>query len=86
MLFPFCIQADDDGWSHFDLTDLERKCLEAGFYRVLEKLFDKQEREDEILDCYLLDTSRRRLVFTWLTRARVSDKQLLEKMNDLVEQ
>ena len=85
MLFPFCIQADDDGWSHFDLTDLESKCLEAGFYRVLEKLFDKQEREDEILDCYLLDTSRRRLVFTWLTRARVSDNQLLEKMNDLVE-
>ena len=42
------IQADSEaGWTHFDLTDLEEKCLAAGFYRVLEKLYKKSGRQNE---------------------------------------
>ena len=80
------IQADSEaGWTHFDLTDLEEKCLAAGFYRVLEKLYKKSGRQNEIIDCYLLDPQRKTRVFSWLTRTRVSNQTLLGKMSALIE-
>ena len=80
------IHADTQtGWTHFDLSDLEEKCLSAGFYQVLEKLYERSGRQDEIIDCYLLDIQRRTRVFSWLARARVSVQTLLEKMSALME-
>ena len=80
------IQADSEaGWTHFDLSDLEEKCLAAGFYRVLEKLYEKSGRQDEIIDCYLLDPQRKTRVFSWLARSRVSKQTLLGKMSALIE-
>ena len=64
------IQADAEaGWTHLDLEDLEEKCLAAGFYRVLEKLYEKSDRRNEIIDCYLLDPQRQSRVFSWLARS-----------------
>ena len=78
------IQADDHGWSYFDLTDLEEKCQAAGFYRVLEKLYERSGRQDDILSCYLEDKTRQSVVFSWLSTSRVSEATLLEKMNNLI--
>ena len=80
------IQADAEaGWTHFDLEDLEEKCLAAGFYRVLEKLYEKSDRKNEIIDCYLLDPQRKTRVFSWLARSRITNETLLEKMSALIE-
>ena len=75
----------DQGWHHFDPGRLEQECRAAGFYRVLERLYERSGRHDDILDCYLQDTSLRSRVFTWLARTRVSQPILMEKMDTLIE-
>ena len=79
------ILSSDKGWSYFDLTDLEERCVKAGFYRVLEKLYERSNRTDDILTCYLLDRNRKCHVFTWLAKTRVSDAVIVENIDTLME-
>ena len=79
------VTPDDSAWKYFDIEQLEIQSKSARFYKVLEKLYEKQDRTDEILDCYLLDHTRQSLVFSWLARSRVSEKILLERMRTLIE-
>ena len=79
------LQADAKCWDYFDMKDLEEKCSKACFFRVLERLFEKSGRTDDILDCYLQDSHRKSSVFTWLAKTRVSDDVLLEKMIELID-
>ena len=79
------LSPDDSAWKHFHLEHLETRSRSAGFYRVLERLFERQERTDEILDCYLLDEGRQSLVFGWLARTRVSETVLLHRLRRLLE-
>ena len=79
------LSTDETAWDYFDLQDLESQSSQAQFYKVLEKLYERQGRTDDILDCYLLDKSRQSLVFNWLARTRVSEAVLVERMRSLIE-
>ena len=80
------ISAEETAWGYFDLQTLETQSREAEFYKVLEKLYERQGRTDDILDCYLLDKSRQFLVFNWLARTPgVSQAVLVERMRSLIE-
>ena len=79
------LQSDSNGWTYFDQTVLEEKCKIAGFYKVLEKLYQEQERYDDIIDCYLQDSTRQTLVFTWLAGNKVSEHVLLDRMESLLD-
>lgn len=48
--------------------ELVREAKQAGCYRVLEYLYEKNKNYDEILDCYLLDKTRHAEMFSYLQR------------------
>lgn len=56
------------GWGHFDLEVLMQSCERAGFYRLLQKLHEKEGRVESVFDCYIKDISRTSQVFSWLQR------------------
>jgi len=71
------VLSGEKGWDYFDLQILESMCQVAGFYRILEKLFEKTNRPEKILDCYLSDQLRAGQVFNWLERVLEPSKSSL---------
>jgi len=90
------VQSGEKGWDHFDQKILEESCLNIGFYKILEKLYERNGQHEKILDCYLQDRGRKSQVFSFLqsmlldaslppsTLALLKD-QVMEKLSDLVE-
>eukprot|EP00092_Neocalanus_flemingeri_P016376 GFUD01017725.1.p1 GENE.GFUD01017725.1~~GFUD01017725.1.p1 ORF type:complete len:1407 (-),score=439.03 GFUD01017725.1:187-4407(-) len=90
------VQSGEGGWDHFAEKDLEEKSQNVGFYKILEKLYERTGHHEKILDCYLLDKGRTLQVFSFLqsmlldtclppsTLSLLKD-QVMEKLYDLVE-
>ena len=53
------------GMQYFDREMLEKQAKMAGFYRILEMLYEKEEKYDMILTCYLDDSLRERHAFAF---------------------
>ena len=91
------VHSGDKGWDHFNLDDLEEGCKKANFYKILEKLYEKTDQQEKILDCYLLDSGRAPQVFSFLqgmmgpssdlplSKISLLTEQVMEKLYDLVE-
>ena len=54
------------GWEYFDLEVLRHDCQRAGFHRVLERMWEKEDRKENILQCYLKDEMRITQAFSFL--------------------
>eukprot|EP00090_Calanus_glacialis_P010435 TRINITY_DN18820_c0_g1_i1.p1 TRINITY_DN18820_c0_g1~~TRINITY_DN18820_c0_g1_i1.p1 ORF type:complete len:1423 (-),score=489.80 TRINITY_DN18820_c0_g1_i1:146-4273(-) len=90
------VQSGERGWDHFNQDDLEVNCQNIGFYKILEKLYERTGQHEKILDCYLLDTGRVQQVFSFLQSMMMNSilpsstltlltGQVMEKLYDLVE-
>jgi len=90
------VQSGERGWDHFDEKVLEENCLNVGFYKILEKLYERTGQHEKILDCYLLDKGRTLQVFSFLQSMLLDTSfppsslsllkdQVMEKLYDLVE-
>uniref|UniRef100_A0A0K2T121 Vacuolar protein sorting 8 homolog (S. cerevisiae) [Strongylocentrotus purpuratus] n=1 Tax=Lepeophtheirus salmonis TaxID=72036 RepID=A0A0K2T121_LEPSM len=71
--------------TYFDKDKLVRRCEQAGFYRILEAIYQEDKEIDKILECYLFDEVRKRQVFSFIektfTIGSEEEKKLLrEKM------
>ncbi|CAB4059908.1 VPS8 [Lepeophtheirus salmonis] len=72
--------------TYFDKDKLVRRCEQAGFYRILEAIYQEDKEIDKILECYLFDEVRKRQVFSFIEKKTFTigseeEKKLLrEKM------
>lgn len=66
------------GWDNFDLEVLEESCEKVGFYKILEKLYEKEGKMERILDCYLKDNSRILHIFSFLQKILTDESQTSE--------
>jgi hypothetical protein len=54
------------GWDHFDQEMLGESCRRVGFYRVLQRMYEKDGEVTRILECYLKDELRTVQAFSFL--------------------